>query len=386
MEENIVQEKQPIEGPIPGPAQPHEAISKSKSRTQILKAVIIAILIIVGSTIMVLAFPPTRNLILDQTDLISGRCVSVRTCVNVGSCGGSLNPESTVSTGCYSTSSHNEWKDPILKSQYKEIPQEKAQKCAEVFINENTNNQNYSGKGKSVSSNTNMPIPKGSVITNIDVSLVNPKDTYFWHFYYTDVKYYVGAQTCTVYPLKDQYKEGVIEQKSSVDTSNWKTHTNPGYGFSFKYPEDWVENGNKIEETNVDPIGKKGLSVNIYPNAGNLSALEFMDEIYYNDQPKNFKDVYMKLYTDNINPNLLIKDGKKTYVSSGGNAPYIKDIIIDGEKESYIDALIVQHGSDGNGVWISLGKDGLLLNGFPSAAEDQEKIFIQILSTFKFTK
>jgi hypothetical protein len=65
-----------------------------------------------------------------------------------------------------------------------------------------------------------------------------------------------------------------VKAVSTVDTTNWKTYTNPKYNFSFKYPADWVVD----TETYID-FPHKALEITPPKSAGikfvvtdNLSA------------------------------------------------------------------------------------------------------------------
>lgn len=182
--------------------------------------------------------------------------------------------------------------------------------------------------------------------------------------------------------------------KSTIDSiENWKTYLDSNNHFSFKYPQGWLIRENNIEEKvgntpDNNVLTQKGISVYVYENAGNLTVLQFLDTIFYKDYTGNMKvlkDAYMKSYKKNINPNLTIKNGETVYVSEGGDQPYIKPISLDGKQAMNIDVLITPKGSYGNGVWVSLGQNGLLLRGYPSADyKNQQEIFNNIISSFKF--
>lgn len=160
--------------------------------------------------------------------------------------------------------------------------------------------------------------------------------------------------------------------KKADPTANWKTYTNKNVGFTFKYPANWIENGDSLEEkigeNDVDEFSQKGISVRIYENSGSLNALEFLDTIFYKDYTdqgsKSLKEAYIKQYRENS---------------------YLKPATIDGKSVTSIEELIEPHGSDGLGIWITIKENGLLLRSYPSADyQNQQKIFNQILSTFKF--
>lgn len=213
--------------------------------------------------------------------------------------------------------------------------------------------------------------------------------------YYLGVAKQQSAVQKNNHPITATIKPSPTSTPSPDLTENWKTYSDSNNHFSFKYPQEWIIKGNNIEEQVGNTAGnntltQKGVSVNVYENAGNLTALEFLDTIFYKDYTggsKVLKDAYMKSYEGNINPNATIKNGEIVYVSEGGDLPYIKPITVDGRQETYIDVLITPPGSNGNGVWISLGKNAVLLRGYPSADyKNQQQIFNQILSTFKFTQ
>lgn len=166
--------------------------------------------------------------------------------------------------------------------------------------------------------------------------------------------------------------EQITTAATDIDISNWKTYTNSKYDFTFKYPSNWIENGDSFEEkigdNDVNVFSQKGISVMTYENAGSLNALEFLDTIFYKDYinqgSKSLKEAYMKQYRENS---------------------LLKSVTIDGKPFTLIEELIEPHGSNGRGIWITINKNGLLLRSYPSAdSENQQKIFNQILSTFKF--
>lgn len=156
---------------------------------------------------------------------------------------------------------------------------------------------------------------------------------------------------------------------TSDETANWKTYTNKKYGFSFKYPSNWVENEGKIEEklgvNGVNALTQKGIAVEVYENSGKLSALEFLDTIFYKDYNeeglKGLKEIYMKQYQENS---------------------YLEPIAIDGKSATYIEQLTIPSGSKGSGVWVAVKNNGFFLRGYPTEGTDE--IFKQILSTVKF--
>ena len=178
------------------------------------------------------------------------------------------------------------------------------------------------------------------------------------------------------------------------DISTWKTYMDENKLFSFRYPSHWITNGIQIaEEMNgTNQFTYKGMYVYLYENAGHLTALEFLDTLYYKDfagdtQTKGIKDTFMEEYRKNRNEHMTTRNGKAVYVEQGGDRPYITPIMIDGKPATMIDELIMPSGSQGSGVWIPVGSKGLLLQSIPSAdAEEEQKIFEQILATFKFLK
>lgn len=198
----------------------------------------------------------------------------------------------------------------------------------------------------------------------------------------------VGGYIYTTSKNKPAQTSTIITSLSPTPTVNWKTYTDINYHFSFKYPPNWIVDGNKIEEKDKNIFAQKGVSMEVYENAGNLTALEFLDTLYYKDWDlvdgqKILKDAYMKQYRENINKNLTTRNGKVIYVSEGGDRPYIKSITVNGKPATLIEELVQPRGTDGIGAWIPIGENGLLLRGYP--VENEQEVFDQILSTFKFT-
>lgn len=151
----------------------------------------------------------------------------------------------------------------------------------------------------------------------------------------------------------------------ALRSANWKTYKNSSYGFSLLYPPDWVvtedKTNIKLEEKLSNTLVKKGVQITIYENAGSLNAMEFLDKIFYKDykeQEKLLKDSYLK------------------------NAS-LQPIIIGNKPATKIKELQTPPGSYGTGIWVTDKTIGILLRSYPVA--DGEKVFDQLLSTFKFT-
>ncbi len=176
--------------------------------------------------------------------------------------------------------------------------------------------------------------------------------------------YYNNRTTSTANPVVSQTPQPTSTPSPVDETLTWKIYKNTKYGFSFKYPEDWLQNKTTtipfFEEPIIGPV-KKGISVNIYENAGNLSAEQFLDQIYYKDligNQKTLKDTYMK----NVSYRLVTIEG----ISATQFEPQQPT------------------GSAGYMVWLTKGDIGILLRSNP--VEEGKEILSQILSTFKFTQ
>lgn len=151
-------------------------------------------------------------------------------------------------------------------------------------------------------------------------------------------------------------------------TPSWKIYTNETHGFSFKYPNDWVQSppatGMLFQEPGSGPTHfKKAVGIQIYENAGNLSAKEFLDQIFYKEDE----------YTGNLK---VLKD---TYMK---NVTYEK-VSIDGGSATQFEPQIPT-GSAGSMAWITNGSLGILLKS--NNVEGGKQLLEQILTTFKFTQ
>lgn len=160
-------------------------------------------------------------------------------------------------------------------------------------------------------------------------------------------------------------------ETSVLDTLNWKTYRNEGYGFEFKYPNDWplpiklkgseYNNGgfrvatNSLWKLNVGPIAKgecEGVDCYVYGVEGFIAV--------------NPDEVIQKLEADksvNIENNNNIINGVRSVMYSESEICGNKNVFIFGEKYT------INFSS-------KCGDDNL----------NRATIFNQILFTFKFIK
>ncbi|MDP2684508.1 MAG: hypothetical protein Q8P20_05650, partial [bacterium] len=158
-------------------------------------------------------------------------------------------------------------------------------------------------------------------------------------------------------------------------TANWKTYSNPTYGFSFKYPANIIDS----------PGGVMGgpATANIIGCFGDKRTVRqgtdapFDGFCIYIDKSKNS----LQSYVDNEKKTFLIN--YKFYTKAKMPATSEKNVILDGR-----DGIILKGynywGSDS--LYISLFNQNILAIPFLEKSKGSfENIFNQILSTFKFT-
>lgn len=150
-------------------------------------------------------------------------------------------------------------------------------------------------------------------------------------------------------------------QKPTDETANWKTYN--GKGFTFKYPNEWIENGAKI---NLPPDPS---CPQCAPGPGNI---------------------YIKIYD---NPNSLsLSEYLKTNSNSFGGDYYIKDFgsySVPGIKEAMLNPKSLGAYDVQKEAIISSGKNIISISctgGACTNAYANAKGFEVILSTFKFTQ
>lgn len=77
------------------------------------------------------------------------------------------------------------------------------------------------------------------------------------------------------------------QNQTNIDTSNWKTYTNDLYGFSFKYPQNWISNrggiyGDLLLSFDVLPTPYPNaefapyINMGVIKNPNNLSTLDYL--------------------------------------------------------------------------------------------------------------
>lgn len=161
-------------------------------------------------------------------------------------------------------------------------------------------------------------------------------------------------------------------------TANWKTYTNTKYGFTLEYPNDWVvKSENKtvdssttrttiqssdlaIEEINIPGVGgeqvingsKLEISASNNENFTSYEQLKDFMENEYTGFPLNYFTSSKEIIVDGIKS--TIKSGRKIRTLALGSS------------------------------FVYFFKDGVTYNLTFTNSQDDDRIFNQILSTFKF--
>lgn len=166
---------------------------------------------------------------------------------------------------------------------------------------------------------------------------------------------YAGAQ-------KQQTKSSE-QQKTQDETANWRTYADTQYGFSFKYPTDWntskqgvytvLDSSDYSGEIITSPIGQKvtsGTRIFISPHEN------------------------LKSFT----PNQLVQDyvtqENRKQITVGGVQGIVLDTVVEGGINETVIALVKNNFTY------------MITRTYPESYKNQnEKIFDQIISTFKFT-
>lgn len=159
-------------------------------------------------------------------------------------------------------------------------------------------------------------------------------------------------------------------------TANWKTYTNTKYGFSFKYPKDWV-----IEE---EPVKKQGILIwsaegyaQLEEGRNNDYGRSYIPEVfinYYDNilvEPENVSsnmgaktlDEYVVKNIDIVNEEKIDFASQKAYAAQWGGMG-ISYAILAEHNQNIIE---LRFNADGDGSDLSLGQK-------------------KIISSFQFTK
>ena len=167
----------------------------------------------------------------------------------------------------------------------------------------------------------------------------------------------IGAAGYLYLSKQNQASPSPTQAPSTNDTSNWKTYTNDTYGFEFNYPQN-AELSDNLPKTYTNSIPpSQNLQVYITPDTKMSVYINpdgfgpaFTDKTYYVDYSSS-KGMYVTKSTNQD-------------VSKYRNDNYI---IIDTPQTTRINDL---------GISITFR--------FPKTEPDQEILFTQILSTFRF--
>lgn len=182
-----------------------QRLLSSKCSNISLKLKLTLVISIIVFTIIV---ANTLPFIHNAFQIVSGLCIKNNTCTEIYKCGSS---PTGGDNGCIIVNTHRkEWKDPILKSKYKVISEDEAKKCALDFINDHKKNFLVSDFSKAFTDPWFIKGPDEFDRTLFEDYYVFPldvEDIRMWTVYnYNGIDLDVGAQTCTVYPSKYNYK------------------------------------------------------------------------------------------------------------------------------------------------------------------------------------
>lgn len=145
---------------------------------------------------------------------------------------------------------------------------------------------------------------------------------------------------------------------SQLETKDWKVYTNEEYGFEFKYPSDWIINGDRFGEE----CGCFFLDLDRQNREVNSVKEPILGlRIYYGQEDLNS-------FLTSYNP----KGEQKSIKISGVSAAQT--------------SLIGQNGKLGIFVGFVKSKNGFTFSSFDSEGDETVVLANQILSTFKFTE
>ncbi|MFH1938461.1 MAG: PsbP-related protein [Patescibacteria group bacterium] len=152
------------------------------------------------------------------------------------------------------------------------------------------------------------------------------------------------------------------DQESTDPTTNWQTYTNEEYGFELKYPLSWQikQTGDdfKLNNKEKDYNLEMGLIIPISISIGNDTYNSSIDKYLTNDQIK-------KILKDNT----VLIGGKEAYIVQGVTPPVCHDFRI-----IFANDKVFNINNNACGIKVVNQDDG----------DYVDKIFNQILSTFKF--
>lgn len=171
-------------------------------------------------------------------------------------------------------------------------------------------------------------------------------------------------QILATYKIIDPSK--YLDSVSPTDTSTWKTYTNSQYGFSFKYPKDWTpdtlnEQSDFIAINDPETMAAKKKNPALeYPG-------DLVVQIDQNPKKLNAKDYY---------------NGKDGFLAFD-NPSEDREITVDGQTAYHIYPLTGI--APGENVIVPKGTIFIDFSTF-IGDKNEEGIYNQIVSTFKFTK
>ncbi len=200
--------------------------------------------------------------------------------------------------------------------------------------------------------------------------------------------YYLGSRqvkntstSATVTPSAVASKRvaATVTATSSVDaTANWKTYTNDTYGFSFKYPSDWVERGKSEHGIRFNGPENEVVRKQIEETPPGYSDGYTDDVILVFNSLQNYAKSTLNKEVDSLDKLIQEEQLKGSQISSaqkttwGGQDAW--DYIANGMGSYY--EIITKNGSDV--ISLAFGN-----------ADSKSKLTAldkQILSTFQFTK
>lgn len=159
----------------------------------------------------------------------------------------------------------------------------------------------------------------------------------------------------------------ILNSQPSVKiTVDWKIYQNDKYKYQISYPAKWF-----LDEQDID--GKQITSISSDSDTFKQDGIYPLEIFVENNSQKLSAKDFAQNYLKNQNPDLPKIDFEKSYELK------INDMLAYKLEKSFDD------GAWFDRVYIS-GNDNIFVFNFPTNPAEQNKIYNEIISTFKFTK